>query len=246
MHLLNNTLCYAVHLVWGEKWRKSTAQREGSCSSKKGCSDAPACRFRLATMAHSWIRKTTFTWAIFHVNLAQFQKETDPFKAPKRSNVRKWIFAKVLPLTDIMEAPMRWNIFRNNQCFQTPSASRSSGNCRCNCCCIFWTRSQHSVDPLLPLKTLTCAESSDAITAVVFVGSKSSGTPAGGETKGQFWEDAQHPKASCHGNTGHEPIWGFTSSAVHDGRGAREKRQLPKCYIHLSTRPDVNQEGADF
>lgn len=41
-------------------------------------------------------------------------------------------------------------------------------------------------------------------------------------TKGHFWEDAQHPKASCHGNTGHEPIKGFTSSAVHDGRGDRE------------------------
>lgn len=44
----------------------------------------------------------------------------------------------------------------------------------------------------------------------------------GGESKGHFREGAQHPKASCHGNTGHEPIKGFTSSAVHDGRGERE------------------------
>lgn len=146
---------------------------------------------------------------------------------------------------------MRSNIFSNNQCFETPSASRSSGNCRRNCRFpISWTRPHHSVDPvlppLLPLKTLTCAESSDAITTVIFVGSKSLGNPAGGEIKGQFWEDAQHPKASCHGNAGHEPIWVFTSSAIHDGRGEREKGQLPKSYIHLSTRPDVNQEGADF
>ncbi len=80
-----------------------------------------------------------------------------------------------------------------------------------------------------------------------FVGSNSSSTPTtivGGETKGHFWEDAQHPKASFHGNAGYEPFDGFTSPAVNDGKGERE--MTPADDPHSSVNQTRFERGQRF